>query len=75
MLAQSPYVRFIVAPSNGECEEGMGILETILTFHGYGDGPSPYKEEEALARLPCSPTLEFACRGSQGSWSMRSTVA
>ena len=41
MLAQSLYVRFDVAPSNEDYKEGMAILDSILTFRGPGDVPSP----------------------------------
>jgi len=45
MLARSLYVRFVVSPSDDDYEEGMVLLNTILTFRGSGDGPSPYREE------------------------------
>jgi len=44
VLAQSLYNRFAVAPSDDDYEEGMEILDRILTFRGSGDEPSPYRE-------------------------------
>ena len=41
-LAQSLLSRFVVAHSDDDYEEGMIILDRILTFHGPGDEPSPY---------------------------------
>jgi len=43
-LAQCLYARFVTAPSDGDCEEGMVILDGILNFRGSGDGPSPFRE-------------------------------
>ena len=45
VLARSLYIRFIVAPSNDDYEEGMVILDRILTFRGSGDAPSPFREK------------------------------
>jgi CHAT domain-containing protein len=43
-LAQSLYTRFVVAPSDGDYEEGMEILDRILTSRDSGDAPTPYRE-------------------------------
>jgi hypothetical protein len=45
MLARSLFIRFVVSPSDDDYEEGMVLLDTILTFHDFGDGPSPFREE------------------------------
>ena len=44
VLAQSLFIRFDVAPSDDDYEEGMEILDRILTFRGSGDEPSPFRE-------------------------------
>ena len=43
-LARSLYNCFIVAPSDDDYEEGMEILDRILTFRGSGDEPSSYSK-------------------------------
>ena len=45
LLAASLYNRFVVAPSDDDYEEGMAILDRILTFCGSGGEPRPYREE------------------------------
>jgi len=41
VLVQSLYCHFVITPSDDDYEEGMEILDTITTFRGSGDGPSP----------------------------------
>ena len=41
VLAKSLCIRFTVALSDDDYEEGMEILDRILTFRGSGDEPSP----------------------------------
>ena len=45
VLARYLNDRFVVSLSNDDYEEGMAILDRIITFCGSGDEPSPYKEE------------------------------
>ena len=45
VLARSLYNRFEAAPSDDDYEEGMVILDRILTFRGSGYKSSPYREE------------------------------
>ena len=45
VLAQSLYHRFDVAPSDGDYEKGMAILDGILTFRDSRGEPSLYREE------------------------------
>ena len=44
-LAGSLYIRFETALSDDDYEEGMEILNGILTFRGSGDEPSPFRED------------------------------
>ena len=58
-LAGSLYRRFAVAPSDDDYEEGMMILDAVLTFRGPGDAPSPYREEALeLAALLASSRFD-----------------
>ena len=45
VLARSLYNRFDVAHSTDDYEEGIRILDRLITFRGSGDGPSPYRED------------------------------
>jgi len=71
-LAKSLHTRFVVAPSDDDYEEGMAIVDRMLTFCGSGDEPSPLRRH--CAGRPCSPGLDLTHMGSQSIWSMRSTV-
>jgi len=75
VLARSLYICFVVAPSDDDYEEGMVLLGTILTFRGSGrlEMGRVRTGRRHWAGLPCSPTLDLTCMGSQSIWSMRST--
>ena len=45
VLARALHIRFVVTPSDDDYEEGMEILDRILTFRGSGGWPSPYRKE------------------------------
>ena len=44
LLSQYLYFRFDDAHSDDDYEEGMAILDRIITFRGPGDEPSPYRQ-------------------------------
>jgi CHAT domain-containing protein len=43
-LADSLLNRFFKAPSDDDYNEGMAILDEVITSRAAGDGPSPYRE-------------------------------
>ena len=44
VLARALFTRFVVAPSDGDYEEGMKTLDTVITFRDSGDAPTPWRE-------------------------------
>ena len=61
VLAHYLYLRFEVAHSDDDYEEGMAILDKIITFRGPGDAPSPYKKD-ALSMAAVLANIRFdAC--------------
>ena len=43
VFATSLHTRFCAAPSDDDYEAAMVMLDTVLTFRGPGDAPSPYR--------------------------------
>jgi tetratricopeptide (TPR) repeat protein len=58
VLARSLNNRFVAALLDDDYEEGMAILDRILTFCGPGDGPSPYRKY-ALCSAAMSAKARF----------------
>ncbi len=44
VLAESLYNRFNITAWDEDCQEGMAIVDKVITFHDAGDGLSPYLE-------------------------------
>ncbi len=45
VLAQSLYNRFLITPSYDDLEEGMAILDAVISFNDSSDGLSPHLED------------------------------
>ena len=61
-LTQSLYNRFVIAPSDDDYEEGMELMDRVLTFRGSGGEPSPYREK-ALYWASLFAEARFKVRG------------
>ena len=62
VLARSLLNRFVITPSVDDYEEGMSILDGILTLRGSGGGPGPYRED-ALKQAAIFANVQFHVYG------------
>lgn len=56
------WLRYTETPSDDILQEGMAILDKIITFRGSEDKPSPYREE-ALMFSACFNQAQFSAYG------------